>query len=977
MVWQITPYVAVSIAAVILLTTTAVSTYRRETIPGTNKTSAVLLMATAVWVLGAALEVGCFSLKAKVFWDRVQLLGILTVPTGWLIYMLQCSGRDAWLTRWRLLMLSALPAIFMLLVLTNEGHRLVWSSISLDRSLPASELEKARAPAFWIIVIHSYLMLGAGTFFLIRMVKGSRRSGLWQVAVLLTAITIPWVINLLELLGFKLIDQVDATALAMAVASPAIAWGMWRIRVGDLVPVARNMVIDSMSDAVIVMDTQQRVLDMNPSAKDLIGRSTAELIGRSIGEAWAEWRNLTAPFAGDLPTGQELPLRVDGILRTYDVQISPVTDGLGRLVSRVVVLRDISERRRAEETVRESALRYRLLAENSTDMIAQYTPEGECLYISPTCQSVVGFEPQEMIGNKIYRLIHSDDMDKVLRGMARMVRAPEVQTLRFRLRRKDDMFIWVEMIGRGIFTEEGGYSRPKEIITVTRDITERKDAEDQLAAERERLAVTLRSIGDGVVALDASRRVVFANPVAEEHLNALAGVSVGASLTHLADHPLEALLDSSHPGKNIHEIVLEGSPNRYFEVVVQPMETGTKAGGWVLVMRDITEERDTQRRIQLQERLAAVGQLAAGIAHDFNNILGAIILYSEMLLQAENLAQKDHERLLTIYQQAERAATLTRQILDYSRRTVMDQAPMDLAPFLSDMQKLLSRTLPEGIRVSFTQDNDNYVVNADPARIQQILMNLSFNARDAMPEGGELRFELSRLRVESSEPPPFRDMAPGAWIRLRVSDTGVGIEPDVLPHIFEPFYTTKGPGEGSGLGLAQVYGIVKQHDGYIDVKSQVEIGTTFIIYLPAIEVPEWSSVRARADALIEGQGETILVVEDDLATQMAVREILETLNYQVLTASNGQEALIIIEQRDGAIDLVLSDMVMPEMGGVELYQELVKRGFGSKVVLMSGYPLGSGTRELLDQKGVTWLQKPLRSDSLARLIRDVIENQKS
>jgi CheY-like chemotaxis protein len=218
-------------------------------------------------------------------------------------------------------------------------------------------------------------------------------------------------------------------------------------------------------------------------------------------------------------------------------------------------------------------------------------------------------------------------------------------------------------------------------------------------------------------------------------------------------------------------------------------------------------------------------------------------------------------------------------------------------------------------------------------------------------------------------------MTPGAWLRLVVSDTGTGIAPDVLPHIFEPFYTTKGPGDGSGLGLAQVYGIVKQHDGYIDVRSQVGVGTTFVIYIPAIEVPEWSSVTALANILVEGHGETVLIVEDDQGTQVAIRDILEILDYEVLIASNGREALDMIDKHDNTIDLILSDLVMPEMGGVELYQQLLERNGEYKLVFMTGYPLGTETRELLDHKEVTWLQKPLRSDMLAQKIRDVLEER--
>ncbi len=974
MAWQVTPYVAISLAAAILLITLAIYIFRREGSGRASKTGAILLLASAAWILGGAYEAGSLNLTSKILWDKLQFVGLLIIPTGWVIYIQQYTGGENWLTRRRLALLSIPPLVFILLVLTNENHHLIWSSVDLPQVALNSHLVKDRALGFWVIVLYSYLMLGVGAFILVRMLVRSRRIHSWQASVLLIAIFSLGLISLLDIAGLQLDPQVDSTALALAITMPLIAWGMWRIKSGELVSVARGAVVEGMNDAVIVLDAENRIVDLNPAAARIIGHPVNELIGRSVEEGWPLWPSAIGVSGCEDVFGVEADLVVDGDVRTYDIRISPVDGRMGRLACRAAVFRDISRRKRIEKALRESVEKYPLLAEQSTDMIARHDPDGVCLFVSPTSRTLLGYEPEEMIGHKIFGLVHPDDLDGFTEGMTKLLVDPAAKSYTYRLRRKDGDYIWVETTGRRIITSAEDSVGPLEIITVTRDITERKRAEDALAAERERLAVTLRSIGDGVVALDAEGRIVFTNPVAEDHLKTLAGAGVGDVLTHLGDQQIEALLRPPSRGKNFHEVTIEG-PRRCYEVVAQQMETGTRVGGWVLVIRDVTTERETQKRIQLQDRLAAVGQLAAGIAHDFNNILGAIILYSEMLLKRAELSTKDRERMMTIYEQAERAATLTKQILDYSRRTVMDQTPMDLALFLDDTQKLLSRTLPEGIQVKFDYGSENYVVNADPARIQQILMNLAFNARDAMPEGGELRFELSRLLVETDEPPPFRDMAPGAWLQLRVSDTGVGIEPYDLPHIFEPFFTTKSPGEGSGLGLAQVYGIVKQHDGYIDVKSEPGAGTTFIIYLPAIEAPEWASVEALSSNLIDGKGETILVVEDNVATQTAVREILETLNYRVVSASDGKQALEIIENFDGAIDLVLSDMVMPTMGGVELYQELIERGLATKVVLMSGYPLGAGTRELLDQKGVTWLQKPMRSDTLAQLIREVLENR--
>jgi len=463
---------------------------------------------------------------------------------------------------------------------------------------------------------------------------------------------------------------------------------------------------------------------------------------------------------------------------------------------------------------------------------------------------------------------------------------------------------------------------------------------------------------------------------------------VGDTLTRLGDRPLAELLTS--PPKGLwHEVATD---SRRFEIIARPLETGLTPGGacpepaegWVLVIRDVTREREIQRYSQQQERLATVGQLAAGIAHDFNNIMATIVLYAHMLLRKKDLFPRDRERLVTINQQALHATDLIQQILDFSRRAVLERQPLDLSPLLKEQVKLLERTLPESIQVTLAYGPDEYTVNADPTRMQQVMMNLALNARDAMPEGGNLRFGLERIQVKPGESPPLPGMESGEWVQLTVSDTGTGVPPDVLPHIFDPFFTTKAPGEGSGLGLAQVHGIVKQHGGEVDMQSQVGQGTTFTIYLPALPVHAPEAVTLELPALAEGHGETILVVEDNTSTRKALVDSLELLNYRTLEAANGREALAILEQRGDdpstgpsagsgqrsgqGIALVLSDVVMPGMGGLALFHALRQRGLAVRVVMLTGHPLEKELEELRAQGMSDWLLKPPSLEQLAQVL---------
>jgi PAS domain S-box-containing protein len=496
-----------------------------------------------------------------------------------------------------------------------------------------------------------------------------------------------------------------------------------------------------------------------------------------------------------------------------------------------------------------------------------------------------------------------------------------------------------------------------------------------LEAERHRLAATIEHVPEGILLLDTGRRVLLANPAALDSLSALAGARQGDVLTHLADRVLEDLL-APPPEGQWHELEIPGPPRRIFEMTSRPVtEVERQPEGWVLVLRDVTRQRETDRRVQQQERLATVGQLAAGIAHDFNNIMATVILYAQMTAQEQELPTHIRERMVTIDQQVQHATHLIRQILDFSRRSTLERRPMDLVPFLKEQVKLLERTLPEHIKVELTYGRGEHAVDADPTRMQQVVMNLAVNARDAMAEGGTLRIDLERVCVDSCEGAPLPEMEPGEWVRLTVSDTGTGIPPDVLSHIFEPFFTTKAP-LGSGLGLAQVDGIVAQHGGRIDVETHVGEGTTFTIYLPALPVAEPEALPLEVEGPIRGRGETILVVEDDVAVRGALVGSLESLNYRTLEAADGREALAILERRvrDPAagsgreVALVLSDAVMPEMGGVALLHALRQRGLEVPMVMLTGHPLQRELEELRALGLTDWLPKPPGLGQLAETV---------
>jgi PAS domain S-box-containing protein len=626
------------------------------------------------------------------------------------------------------------------------------------------------------------------------------------------------------------------------------------------------------------------------------------------------------------------------------------------------------QRRQAEQALLEKEQYFRALIENVSDIITTLKATSRIGYVSPAITRILGYTPAEYMDHDAFDLIHPDDRQEIRTSFARLLEQPGSSNMtQFRAKHEDGSWRWLESTSRNLLHEPGVQA----VVANMRDITERKRAEierEQLLRQIQNQAREVQFIVDtvpeGMFLLNEDGYVQLRNSIAEEFLTLLAPDWEDSRLAQLGQHPLAELLTS--PPKGLwHEV--EGN-GRFFEVIARPVEVGPSQRGWVFVLRDVTQERQIQRQVQSQERMAAVGQLAAGIAHDFNNSLAIIKLYTDLLLRSTEWPDRIQEQLRIVARQTQRAADLIQQILDFSRQSLMEKQPLDLLPFLKELIRLLKRTLPEDIQIKLNVAQNEYFIQADPSRIQQVILNLAFNARDAMPQGGKLIISLKALALASEADYPVAGMKPGEWVQLTVTDNGAGMTPETLNHIFEPFFTTKERGKGTGLGLAQVYGIVQRHEGFIDVVTEVNRGTAVYLYFPSFSIEQYDTVRLPEAETPRGEGQLVLIVEDETAIRQALVESLTLLNYKVMEASNGREALTLLALHGDEIDLVLSDVIMPEMGGIALFHALQEREVVIPFIMMTGYAVEKDVENLRALGLQSWLTKPPDLDKLAQVL---------
>jgi two-component system cell cycle sensor histidine kinase/response regulator CckA len=638
---------------------------------------------------------------------------------------------------------------------------------------------------------------------------------------------------------------------------------------------------------------------------------------------------------------------------------------------------DGHEQAKVAEGRSESERRFVTLLELVADVVTLHREDGTIFYAAPSLTHVLGHAPEEWLGQRLTELVHEEDRPAAEEQRQALLAAPGApRPVRYRLRHKGGAWRWMEGTGTNLLGDQA----VEGLVFSLHDVTDRRAAEEALRQSEQRFRALVENSEDSIQLATARGTLMYVSPSTERLYDRPAAEIVGRNvfeLVHADDR--ERLTEQwqrclDHPGVAIRGEFRLPRTDRFVEAVrVNHLDDpGLKAV--VTICREVTERRRLETRVHQTQRLEAIGRLAGGIAHDFNNILSAIHGFGSIV--HGELGERDPLRgdMQEILKAVERAANLTRQLLAFGRRQVLQPKVIDVGGYVRDLERMIRRIVGEDIEIVVRVDEGAVTAKADPGQLEQVLINLVVNARDAMPTGGRITIEASNVVIGNEDSRESAELSPGNYVTLSVSDTGIGMSKKVQDHIFEPFFTTKESGQGSGLGLSTVFGIVKQSGGHIFVDSDPGHGSTFNIYFPASrERPTRVITSANLAPIALTGAETILLVEDENAVRSFVARALRQQGYQVLDASNGGEALMIAEQHPGIIHLLLTDVIMPRVSGKQLAERLRTLRADLRVLYMSGYAEEIIAPHGVLEPGAAFIEKPLTAEALGRKIREVLD----
>lgn len=718
---------------------------------------------------------------------------------------------------------------------------------------------------------------------------------------------------------------------------------------------------------------------VNPSYLSLFGyASNEELAGRPIIDFIApEERekildNVRRRAAGDpVPSAYETRgLKKDGTVFDMDVHVSSYE--LSGDTFTLVILRDITERKRYEESLRASEEKYRDLFENAIDPIVILDAEHNFVDMNKSAVRLLGYSREEFLHMKVFDIIPPEQVPESAKEFEKLQMEGKYEKFTGKVGTKDGRWLDVEVSSSAI-VKDGRIVGSRDIL---RDITDRKRSAELLQESEERFRILLDKGFDGIfihenlIILDMNQR-----------LSDISGYSHSELL-----HSKVINLFTRDSQERIYDYIRSGRRG-YYEVEllrkdgkivsIEAFGSNCRFDGRdarIVAIRDITEQKKLQEQLRQSQKMEAIGHLAGGVAHDFNNILSAIVGYTHLTLMKMKEDDPLRANLQHVLDSSEKAANLTQSLLAFSRKQVMAMKTVNLNEIVHGMMKIFDRVIGEDIKLRLNTAVHDLIVKADKNQIEQALMNLVTNARDAIPHGGMITITTEEIEIDEGFIRMNLFGESGRYAVITITDTGQGMDEKTKENIFEPFFTTKEVGKGTGLGLAMVYGTIRQHNGFINVYSSPGQGTTFRIYLPLVKAAV-QTVEEEAERVLSSGDETVLLVEDDDAVRMSTKALLEMSGYTVMEAADGEHAIRLFREHRDVIQIVISDIIMPGQSGKDVYEEMKKIKSGLKVLFISGYPYDMLTRKGILAEGVNFISKPLRPDVLLRKVREVLDMQ--
>jgi PAS domain S-box-containing protein len=639
---------------------------------------------------------------------------------------------------------------------------------------------------------------------------------------------------------------------------------------------------------------------------------------------------------------------------------------------------DLTERKEAERGRRDAERRSQRIVESAMVGMWMIDVEGRTTFMNARMAAILGMNLAEAARTPIAEFFFPEDRpamgERLAQRGAGLANAYEIK-----VRRADGSVGLLAIEASAMYDAQGRYEG---VLGIVSDITERRRIEEALRASEVRYRLMFDNSPLAKWMYDvATLRFLDVNVEMVRDLGYSRDEFLAMTIKDI--HPPDnapALLEAERhadvtPGFGIWSLRKKGGEIIQVEITKHTFMLGERRCR-LAVGRDVTERLRLEEQLRQSQKMEAVGKLAGGVAHDFNNVLSVILSYADMLLEDMKPGEPMHDDMQEIRTAGKRAADLTRQLLMFSRQQVLAPKVLDLNEVLTSMDKMLQRILGADVDLVSRPTKPLGRVRVDPSSVEQVIMNLVVNARDAMPTGGKLTMETDNVVLDEAYAQAHLGVKPGPHVMLAVTDTGTGIDSATLSRIFEPFFTTKEQGKGTGLGLSTVFGVVQQSGGSVWVYSEVGKGTTFKVYLPRVDAPVESMVPAEVRTPLRGS-ETILLVEDDDQVRAVARGILLKNGYEVIEARNAGEALLHSEQHKSTIHLLLSDVVMPQMSGPELAKRLAKVRPDMKVLCMSGYTDDSIVRHGVLEAHIAYLQKPITPDTLATKVREVLEGARN